>query len=170
MTDRYEINPGDFKCSPFGIIGNDWMEIVAGHAGKVNAMTASWGGLGVMWGRNVAYAVIRPQRFTKQLVDAGAAFSLNFLDPKRYREQQNYLGTASGRYEDKLAKARLEVLYVDGVPYLDAADKVLICKKLYARPFDPKSFIDPKVDAEHYAESDHHTLYIAEVVRILGKA
>lgn len=170
MTDRFEIRPADFKVSPFRIIGQDWMEIVAEHAGKVNAMTASWGGLGFMWGKNVAYAVIRPQRYTKELVDRSPSFSLNFLDPGKYRQAQNYLGTASGRYEDKLAKAELKVAYDDGVPYLDAADRVMICKKLFAQPFAPEAFVDQAIDAEIYPNSDHHTLYIAEVVRILGKA
>ena len=48
--------------------------------GKANTMTASWGGVGVMWeGRNVAFIVIRPQRYTKEFIDASDGFLSLFL-------------------------------------------------------------------------------------------
>ncbi len=42
------------EINPFTKISNEWMLIAAGNQEKVNAMTASWGGLGVLWGINVA--------------------------------------------------------------------------------------------------------------------
>jgi hypothetical protein len=39
-----------------------WMLITAGRDGRYNTMTASWGGMGVLWGRNVATIYVRPQR------------------------------------------------------------------------------------------------------------
>lgn len=45
-----EINTDEFSFSPFKVIGKDWMLITAQKDNKVNTMTASWGGLGVMWG------------------------------------------------------------------------------------------------------------------------
>lgn len=43
-------------------------------------MTASWGGLGVMWGKNVAVTVLRPQRYTKEFIDQSESFTLSFYD------------------------------------------------------------------------------------------
>jgi len=34
---------------------------------KVNIITASWGGVGVLWNKRVADIFIRPQRYTKNL-------------------------------------------------------------------------------------------------------
>lgn len=79
MSKFIEIKPEEFKESPFQLIGKDSMLITAERDGKVNTMTAGWGGLGVMWGKNVVYAVIRPQRYTKGFVDASDTFSLTFL-------------------------------------------------------------------------------------------
>ncbi len=54
MTEFIEIKPEDFKQSPFELIGKGWMLITAEKDSKVNTMTASWGGFGVMWGKNIA--------------------------------------------------------------------------------------------------------------------
>ena len=63
-------------------------------------MTASWGGMGFMWNKNVVFAVVRPQRFTKTLIDKEDKFSLSFYG-EEYRKVLNYCGSASGKNEDK---------------------------------------------------------------------
>ena len=55
------------------------MLITAGNEEKHNTMTASWGGVGIMWGMNVATAYIRPQRYTKEFVDAEDMYTLPSL-------------------------------------------------------------------------------------------
>ena len=53
-----EISPFDFNESPFRVIGKDWLLVTGEYEGKSNGMTASWGGLGIMWGKPVAYIFI----------------------------------------------------------------------------------------------------------------
>ena len=106
MSEFHEINPDKFIQSPFHLIGKVWQLIAAEKDGKVNAMTASWGGLGVMWGKNAAYIVIRPQRYTKEFVDTAETFSLSFFGDC-YRDMLTYMGTVSGRNEDKIAETGL---------------------------------------------------------------
>jgi flavin reductase (DIM6/NTAB) family NADH-FMN oxidoreductase RutF len=62
-----EIIPEQLRKNPFQAIGKDWMLVTAGNKNSVNTMTASWGGLGVMYGKDVVFMVIRPQRYTKEL-------------------------------------------------------------------------------------------------------
>lgn len=40
----------DLHAEPFAMIGRQWMLVSAEKEGRVNTMTASWGGMGVMWG------------------------------------------------------------------------------------------------------------------------
>ncbi|KNF07651.1 putative flavoredoxin [Gottschalkia purinilytica] len=167
MNNFYEITPEEFDKSPFKIIGDDWMLVTAKKDDKVNTMTASWGGLGVMWKRNVAYIVVRPQRFTKEFIDESDTFSLTFFD-KSFKKQLGYLGTVSGRDEDKISKSNLSVIYFNDTPYFNEANLAIICKKLYAQEYDPKCFIDKSIE-ELYPEKDYHTLYIGEVTKILVK-
>lgn len=160
------IKPEELQKNTFSMIGKEWLLVTACKEGKVNTMTASWGGLGVMWGKNVAFIVLRPQRYTKEFVDAGETFSLSVLD-ESYRKTLSYLGTVSGRNEDKVAKSGLTVTEEDGTPYFEEANTVLVCRKLYAQPYDPSCFIDKSCDEEWYPEKDYHTMYIAEIEKVL---
>ena len=160
------IKPEELEKNVFHMIGKEWLLVTAEKEGKVNTMTASWGGLGVMWGKNVAYIVLRPQRYTKEFVDAGETFSLSVLD-EEYRKTLNYLGTVSGRDEDKIAKAGLTVEHEGETPYFGEANTVLVCRKLYAQNYDPACFIDKSCDEKWYPDKDYHTLYIAEVEKVL---
>ena len=49
-----EIKPEELQKNPFTMIGKEWLLVTAKKEEKVNTMTASWGGVGVMWGKNIA--------------------------------------------------------------------------------------------------------------------
>lgn len=168
MSYFVEVAPSDFTTAPFERIGNQWMLIAAEMNGRVNAMTASWGGLGVMWHRNVAFIVIRPHRFTRELVDGSSSFSLNFF-ASSHKEMLAYFGSVSGRDEDKIGKYNLKVERDAGAPYFAESDSVLLCRKLYAHPYAAEFFIDRDIDGDCYPEKDYHIMYIGEVKRILAR-
>ena len=46
-----KINIAEKSFNPFELIGQKWMLISAGTGDKWNTMTASWGAVGVMWGK-----------------------------------------------------------------------------------------------------------------------
>ena len=161
-----EIQPEQFDKNVFQMIGKDWMLVTAEKDGKVNTMTASWGGAGVMWGKNVAYVVIRPQRYTKEFIDESDTFSLSILD-NSYRKTLNYLGTVSGRDEDKIQKSGLTVEHSGNTPYFKEANTVLLLKKLYHQEMNPDCFIDKSLIEKWYPNANYHTLYVAEIEKIL---
>ena len=47
-----EISIESLKFNPFEKISKEWMLITAGDEEKSNMMTASWGGVGIMWRKN----------------------------------------------------------------------------------------------------------------------
>ena len=160
------ITPEEIKRDPFTLIDKDWMLITAEKEGKVNTMTASWGGVGIIWNKKVAYIFIRPQRYTKEFVDASERFSLSVL-PDSYRKELTYLGRVSGRDEDKIAKTGLKVAYEEGVPYFEESKYVFICRKLYAQDLKGECFIDKSLDPKNYPTQDYHTMYVAEIEEVL---
>lgn len=168
MSEFTEIKPEELSKNPFEIIGTDWMLITAEKNNKVNTMTASWGGFGVMWGKNVAYIVLRPERYTKEFIDNSDNFSLTFLD-KSFKKQLSYLGTVSGRDEDKISKANLTIEHSDNTPYFQEGNLIITCKKLYSQNFQPECFITNELDKKWYPEKDYHTMYIAEIEKVLIK-
>lgn len=161
-----EIQAEDFVYSTFKTIGKDWLLVTAEKDGKANTMTASWGGLGVMWGKNVAYVVIRPQRYTKEFIDGADTLSLTVFD-ENYRKMLSYCGSVSGRDEDKIAKSGLTVAHENNTPYFNEAKIALLCKKLYAQEFKPECFINQESKEKWYPGADYHTMYIVEIEKIL---
>ena len=81
---------------PFEAIHHKWAMITTQSGEKVNTMVASWGGVGIMWNRPVTWVFLRPQRFTRELLDRSERFSVCFL-PEQYHQQMNYCGSHSGR-------------------------------------------------------------------------
>ena len=168
MENFKDIRVEDIIGNPFEMIGKDWMLVTAEKGGKVNAMTASWGGLGIMWNKKVAYVFIRPQRYTKEFIDASDTFSLSFYD-ESYRKTLSYLGTVSGRDEEKIEKSGLTKVSYENTPYFEEANLILICKKLYAQEYNPEGFIDKTLDKTNYPDKDYHTMYIVEITKALIK-
>ena len=72
-----KIDPKTLDKNIFSAIGDQWMLITAGTADRCNTMTASWGGLGVIWNAPSATCYIRPQRYTKEFVDREDYFTLS---------------------------------------------------------------------------------------------
>ena len=152
----------------FSAIADQWMLITAGTADRCNTMTASWGGLGVIWGSPAATCYIRPQRYTKEFVDREDYFTLTFFG-EEYRKALQLCGSRSGREVDKVKECGFTVRAAEcGAPYFEEAELVLVCRKRFAQPMDPAN-IPQNVKDKFYPEQDYHTLYIGEIVEALAK-
>lgn len=149
-----EIKHENFQENAFEMIGKDWLLITAEKDGKVNTMTASWGGVGILWNKKVAYIFIRPQRYTKEFVDFSDRLSVCVL-PNSYRKELSYLGNVSGKDEDKISNANLKVQKYEDVPYFDEARLTLICRKLYAQDLKEEYFIEKDIIDKWYPQKSN---------------
>lgn len=163
-----EVKIEDLEFNPFTKIGKEWMLITAGNEEKCNTMTASWGGVGIMWGKSVVTAYIRPQRYTKEFVDAEDTFTISFYK-EEYRKALNVCGSVSGRDADKIKDAGLTPYYVDGTAAFEEAEMIFVCKKLYHQDMAPEHFDEKENDTKWYPEKDYHTMYIGEITKVLVK-
>lgn len=153
--------------NPFEKIGKEWMLITAGDEEKSNTMTASWGGVGIMWGKNVATVYIRPTRYTKEFVDSADRLTLSFLS-EDYREALGICGKISGRdVENKWEAAGLHPYAVDGTTAVEEADMIFVCKKQYHQEMKPEYFDVTENDEKWYPQKDYHTMYIVEIEKVL---
>lgn len=167
MSHFKEIKTSEFPYTPFEL-KDKWMLITAEKDGKVNTMTASWGGMGIMWNKEVVFIVIRPQRYTKEFVDVASTFSLTFFEHS-FKKQLGYLGRVSGRDEDKIKKAGLTVAHSENTPFFEEAEVVITATKLFSCPWSEANFIDKSIVDRWYPEKDFHVLYIAEIDKVLKK-
>lgn len=168
-----EVDIHTLQFNPFDKIGKQWMLITAGDQERSNTMTASWGGVGIMWGKPVATAYIRPQRYTKEFVDQNGRFTLSFL-PEEKREALKICGSVSGKnVSDKWAEAGLAPCFVetDGkeVAAVAEAEMIFVCRKLYVQEMLPACFVDQQCEAAWYPQKDYHVMYMAEIEKVLER-
>jgi flavin reductase (DIM6/NTAB) family NADH-FMN oxidoreductase RutF len=140
-------------------------------------MTASWGHLGAVWGKEgkkhknllglpTAVVYVRPQRYTKQFMDTEAIFTLSVFD-HAYRDALITLGSHSGRDEDKVSKLGLTALFDENTTYFKEAKMVFICRKIYQAPLLEEGFVDASILKFNYDGDDLHEMYIGEILKVL---
>ena len=158
-----DINTLDVSASK--LIGKQWMLITAGTPDAFNCMTASWGGLGFLWNRPVAFVFVRPNRHTAKFIDEQAAFTLSFM-PEKYREDLIFCGRNSGRDVDKMAATALQAhITPNGLVAMEDADLVLECRKMAVATMQEADFINyAEVSPQWYDPTNPlHKVYICEI-------
>ncbi len=167
-----EIPIKKLKISAFSLWHTDWLLLTSGDfkKGSFNAMTVAWGSIGNMWNIPIAMVVIRPTRFTYGFINSFPTFSLCSF-PKEYRRALNLLGTKSGRDGDKISEAGLTPNASEkiGAPTYKEANLSIECKKIYFHDFNPKQFLDERIE-KHYKLKDYHRMIFGEILMVKGNA
>ncbi len=167
----HEIEAESLSWNPFVQIGKGWFLVGAGDEKAHNAMTVSWGGLGVWWGKNAVTVYIRESRYTKKFLDENEYFTVSAL-PEAYRKEMGFFGSHSGRDGDKFVEAGLVPYPICGTVGVAEADTILVCRKLLHVPLPKETFLDAEACGKWYAGADEgnfHTMYIGEIIKVLQK-
>lgn len=157
-----EINPKDLTENAINLIGLDWMLVTAGNLEKYNMMTASWGGLGVLWHKPVCFIFVRPSRYTYEFIEENDHLSLSFFT-KDHRPELNFCGRKSGRDVNKMDDVNLTPVGKNETVYFDEAKIVMICKKLYLHDLKEENFVY-HIQDKFYKNGNYHRMYICEIL------
>ncbi len=170
----HKIESDEFRFNPCTEFANRWALLTAGNKlDNYNTMAISWGEMGSLWGhrvknRYVVTVYVKPQRYTKLFMDNNEYFSVCFFS-EEYRNDLGYLGSHSGKDEDKVAKTSLTPKEDDKAVYFNEADIVLKCRKIYAHELKKEGFIDETIRKDFYSLEDYHTMYIGEIEEVYIK-
>ncbi|MCX6360026.1 MAG: flavin reductase [Armatimonadetes bacterium] len=162
------LQPRQLVENPFSLLADDWMLVTAGSPSDHNTMTASWGGVGHMWGKDVCWCVVRPTRCTFDYMERSRFHTLCFLN-EDHRGALNFCGTRSGRdTPSKSAAAGLTAMEgpEPGSTIFREARMSIVCRKIYTQDLDPARFLDPTLQT-FYPHQDYHRMYMGEIVAIL---
>ena len=164
------IEPSNLNENVFRLVGKEWMLITAGIPEQFNTMTASWGGLGVLWNRPVAFVFIRHERYTFKFIENDVPVTLSFLGEEN-REILKLCGTKSGRDIDKVKATGLEpVKTPEGGVTFRQSYITLDCRKLYADDIKKEKFTDISPLRQWYGDrpgGSFHRLYILDIKKVL---
>lgn len=162
-TDIFELQENVFK-----LLDKDWMLITAGVSGDYNMMTASWGGMGMLWHKPVAFIFIRPQRHTYGFTEKFNKLTITFF-AEEYRSILKICGSKSGKEIDKMKITGLTPIETESKAIaFDEARLILECRKLYYDDIKPANFILPETE-EIYPAKDYHRMYICEITNAFIK-
>ena len=160
----HPIELSELKFNPFDKIGKEWYLITAGNLEHYNTMTASWGTMGIFWGKPVVNSFLRPQRYTLEFVEQNDLFTISFYG-EEYRKALQYCGAHSGREVDKAKECGLTPVELDSTVAFEEAALVLVCRKLYVYDLKPEEMIDKSIE-KWYPEKDYHRCFFAEIVKV----
>lgn len=166
-----EINLSDVTIdgSLFERLSKKWMLVTAGTIEKCNTMTASWGGVGVLWHKSVVTIYVRPERYTYEFIEKEDYFTVSFFDDE-YRDALKKCGTTSGRDVDKVRECGFTMQTAEtGGVYFEQAKLVLVCRKRYAQDMDPSLLIGLNPSDYYGSHGNAHRMYIGEIVQVLAK-
>ena len=171
MNDFTEIKIETVNESFFNKIGKQWMLVTAGNKESFNTMTASWGGIGVLWNMNTAFSFIRQSRYTLEFLDKNDYYTLSFFGGK-YMKELTFCGRNSGRDTDKIKETGFTPIFPDR-PYdtvaFDEAELVLVCRKLYKQAMTGECFVDKSLITNNYSDNDWHEVFVGEIVKAYKK-
>lgn len=159
-----EISVSELSFNPFDKISREWFLLTAGDEKGYNTMTAAWGFMGFMWGKNVIETVIRPSRHTIKFVEESPLFTVSFFDEDK-RGALKFCGSHSGRDCDKAKETGLTPLFTDGTAAFEEANLIFICRKLYAQDMEVSCLIPEEQGA--FGSEAPHKAFIGEVVKVL---
>ncbi len=161
------LDPESVQDNVFKLIGKDWMLITAGTRESFNTMTASWGGMGVLWDKKVCFAFVRPTRYTFDFLEKSEFYTFSFLE-EQYRDVLMYCGTKSGRDVNKVIETNLTPIFGNGTVFFAEAKLVMECRKIYVQDITPGNFLDQTMN-EYYPKKDYHRIYVGEIIRCLKR-
>lgn len=168
------IDPKDIKENPIKLFGDDWAIVAAGKEDNFNELTVSWGALGDAWWDNMPIAIIfvSATRYTQQYLESNDTFSINIF-PVEYRKALAYIGSHSGRNEDKVKATGLKVEFTENItPVFPEARLILECRKIYSHNLDKSRFSESLIG--NYAQKKiqgvvPHTVYFGEILNCWKK-
>ena len=153
--------------------------LLISHAeGKTNAMTISWGALGIDFGEPVFTTYVRSGRFTHELIDKSGEFAVAVPlgDNPMAKKALGFCGSRTGREIDKLKEAGLttgepEVISTFGVKEMQL---ILECRVVYRQEKTTEG-MDKDAFAKWYpqevgsdccwANRDLHVTYEGQIVK-----
>lgn len=167
---RQDIDIYDLHIQPHQFFDKGWCLLTAGdfHSGDFNTMTISWGAIGTMWSRPFAFVAVRHSRHTFAFMQRYETFTVSAF-PKEYKKALSYLGSHSGREEDKIQTTGLtpQASSVIAAPSFEEAELVIECQKIYADDLNPVHFVDQTI-YDHYPNRDFHRIYYGEILAVAG--
>ena len=167
MSDKIEAAYTDHLKETLSVLRNPGLLLVSADVdGKPNAMTIGWGTIGIIWGKPIFTVLVRPSRFTYDLMENASDFTVN-VPSADMRSVVAFCGSASGRDHDKFAEKGL--IAVPGkkvkTPIIEECVIHYECKIVHKNDV-MKDELASEIVSSAYSGGDFHTIYYGEILSV----
>jgi flavin reductase (DIM6/NTAB) family NADH-FMN oxidoreductase RutF len=138
--------------------------VTQGRREKPNAMAIGWGAIGSIWSQPIFTVLVRPSRYTYELLEEDGDFTVNVM-PQKMKGAVDLCGSASGRTHDKFAEAKLTAAPALHVKTPIIAESVIAyeCRTMMTNEVLPDR-LDRAIRDTAYASGDFHRLYFGKIL------
>lgn len=137
----------------------------ADTAGTPNIMTIGWGTIGSIWAKPVFIVLVRPSRYSYELLEQSPEFTVN-VPLEEHRQAVAYCGSNSGRDGlDKFEETGLTPVAADevSVAIIEQCPVNFECRVIHKTDMVAGKVPDD-IKGTFYPSDDYHRVYFGEIV------
>jgi flavin reductase (DIM6/NTAB) family NADH-FMN oxidoreductase RutF len=167
------ISPEEITDNVFKLVGKDFTVITAGKESRFNSMTASWGGVGILFNKPVTWCFLRANRYTLELIKKEETYTMSYF-PDEYKDQVLFFGSKSGRDTDKMKESTLTPVPTPAgnLTYKEAR-LILECKLVELTTVNPDDFYNQEardfITGGYEEAKEYHKLVLGEITNVWVK-
>ncbi|MDR1912571.1 MAG: hypothetical protein LBQ52_09560 [Helicobacteraceae bacterium] len=158
-----QISPEEIEDNVFTLVGKDFPVITAGKRENYNSMTASGGGMGMLFMKPVTWCIFPSNRYTLEIIKKERTYTLSYF-PNVYKKQVLFLGSKSGRDSEKMKEVELTSVQTPlGNISFKEAKLIIECKLTQATLALPDDFYEQEAKDyinEAYKEAKVYRQYV----------
>ena len=162
---KIEVSYTDYLKETNKMLGHGGLLLASVDAkGNPNAMTIGWGTIGIIWAKPIFIVLVRPSRYTYDLIEITNDFTVNVPTPK-LADKVSYFGTVSGRNQNKFKAKGLTVSPGKKVksPIIDECVINYECRVVHKNDVIPDRLAD-EIRNSAYRQGDFHRIYFGEIL------
>lgn len=151
------------------LMGKGVLLAVKDKIGRTNIMTIGWATLGVIWYEPMFAVLVRPSRYTHELLDNSKYFSVN-VPVNKLDNALSFCGSKSGRKIDKIKESGLNLLdgKTAGTVVVEDCDIFFECEILNKNCV-MKDSLDPAIVNKYYEDKSFHTVFYGKILKAYEK-
>jgi len=141
--------------------------VVENRKGRVNVMTIGWAQTGLIWGEPILSVLVRPSRYTHDLLGNAAHFSVCVPRRGEMKKELAFCGTKSGRDYDKIRACAMKLKEgaARGLKYLDGCGLVYQCEICGTTDLKRDTLAPGALDKYYPGDEVPHTLYFGKILK-----
>ena len=159
-----QISPEEINDNVFTLVEKIFPVVTVGNEDNYNSMTASGGGMVLLFRKPATMLLFPSNRYTLELIQKVQKYSMSYF-PDEYKKQVMFLGSKSGRDSDKMKEVKLTGIQTpSGNMSFREARLIIECKLMQiTTPAFPDDFYSQEaIDymSEPYKDPGEHRKYV----------